>query len=86
MENNLKKIGDNLDFLENRRRSEYFEDGRQQKCKFNQQHIAAKRSAAQHSPAQCSTAQYRQPDQRNNQNILVQMKKSTLIGCGIIVN
>jgi hypothetical protein len=33
-----------------------------------------------------STAHHRQPDQHNNQKYIGTLKKSTLIGCDIIVN
>jgi hypothetical protein len=47
------------------------------------QHSAAQRSTAQHSAAQHSTGNL---TNITTKNILAQMKKSTLIGCDIIVN
>ena len=49
---------------------------------FNKKHLNGRRHKKKYNFNQ----QHRQPDQHNNQKYISTIKKSTLIGCDIIVN
>ena len=73
MEDNLKKMEDDRNFLENQRRPWFFDTGRWPNF------YLSGRQPKTNAIWTNSSAQHRQPDQHN-------LKKSTLIGCDIIVN